>query len=834
MKKLAILQTASVVALATFAQAQPVAAQGLLDEILVTATRREENVQDVPLAVTAYSGDLLEASGIRDIRGLISVSPSLYLAATQSEAAGANARIRGVGTVGDNPGLESSVGVFIDGVYRSRNSTALGELGEIQSVEVLRGPQGTLFGRNVSSGALSINSKLPEYEFGAVGEFTYGNFDYIRGSAALTGPIIEDTLAARAYVAYEKRDGFLDDLNSDRDFNDRDRIFARGQLLYEPTDALSARLIFDYSDRDETCCAAATIEENTSVAAVNAVAAFFRPDVAVGQVSPPDPFAYEATVTPGRGYQQDVEDWGVSGEINYELDFGTLTSITAYREFDARRSQDIDYTGIDIAFRPEDGFLNTFETFTQELRLNGVFGDLDWLIGAFYTNEDITLEDRITLGEDYETFLNFIGDGLFPGSLGAGLDLDDITAPFGGVDYALVGEDDRFTQSSESIAVFTHNIWSITDRFDATVGLRFTHEEKEQTGSLSSNNAACGTLVAAAAGPLGAFDTLDGVAGVSDNEATLAGLACPANILADTPLTAAVGIAPLNTDFAQSRTENEVTGTVKLSYKVTDDALTYVSYARGYKAGGFNLDRGGLNNAVFGILDPTTAPDPSNLEFGEETVDAFELGLKTSWFDGTLNANLALFHSQFDDYQLNTFNGLNFVVENIEEVKSSGVEFDLLSSPIDGLVLQGGVTYADTRFGDDITSTIVSSNGRGIAGRRLPLAPLWVGTASITYGAPLPGLPLRGFGHVDLRYDSGSNTGSDLDPEKIQEEFVLVNARLGVATLDETWELEVWSRNIFDEEYIQVGFDQFAQLNNSFGAFLGDPRTFGVTLRATY
>ncbi|MEL7029409.1 MAG: TonB-dependent receptor, partial [Pseudomonadota bacterium] len=664
-------------------------------------------VQDVPLAVTAYSGELLEASGIRDIRGLISVSPSLYLAATQSEAAGANARIRGVGTVGDNPGLESSVGVFIDGVYRSRNSIALSELGEISNVEVLRGPQGTLFGRNVSAGAISVNTKAPEYEFGATGEFTYGNFDYIRGSASLTGPIIEDTLAARAHVVYETRDGFIEDLNSDRDFNDRDRLFIRGQLLYEPTDLLTAKLSFDYSDREETCCAAVALDDDTSVAAVNAVAAFFRPDVAVGQVTPPDPFAFEATVTPDRGYAQDVEDWGVSGQIDYDFGFATLTSITAYREFDLSRSQDIDYAGIDIAFRPEDGQLNTFETFTQELRLNGQFGDLDWLVGAFYSNEDITLEDRITLGDDFESFLNFVAAGfaapggpLAGGPFALGATFDDITAGFGGVNFANTGEDDRFTQSSESIAIFTHNIWSVTDRMKATVGLRFTHEEKDQTGSLTSDATACGAIVAAAAGPLGDFSTLDGIPGVSGAEQSLAGLACPANILADTPLTAAVGIAPLNQDFAQSRTEDEVTGTVKLSYNVTDDALAYASYSRGYKAGGFNLDRGGLNNAIVGVLDPSLAPDPSDLEFGEETVDAFEIGFKTTWFDGMANVNVAIFHSEFDDYQLNTFNGLNFVVENIEEVKSTGVELDVLSAPIEGLLLQGGVTYADTRFGE--------------------------------------------------------------------------------------------------------------------------------------
>ena len=211
--------------------------------IIVTAQGRSQLLSDVPVAISAVSAETLQNSGANDIRQLNQLAPSLLVSSTGSEANG-SARIRGIGTVGDNPGLESSVPVFIDGVYRSRSGIGLNELGEIDRIEVQRGPQGTLGGRNSSAGLISIYSKKPDFQFGATGEITYGNYDYWRLGGSVTGPI-SDTLAARLDGVWVKRDGFLHDVNNDRDINNRDRYFLRGQLLFEPTDALSVRLIAD-------------------------------------------------------------------------------------------------------------------------------------------------------------------------------------------------------------------------------------------------------------------------------------------------------------------------------------------------------------------------------------------------------------------------------------------------------------------------------------------------------------------------------------------------------------------------------------------------------------
>jgi iron complex outermembrane receptor protein len=225
-----------------------------VEEIIVTATRREQALSDVPMAISAVGAQTLRNSGATDVRALSQLNPSLLVSSTGSES-NTSARIRGVGTVGDNAGLESSVAIFIDGVYRSRTGVGMNELGEIERVEVLRGPQGTLFGRNASAGLLHIITKKPEFDPHAYGFVTVGDYRYRRLEGGVTGPITQ-TLAGKIEGVLEKRDGFYTDVNTGADINNRNRYFVRGQLLWEPTDTFSARLIGDYSRRGESCCGA--------------------------------------------------------------------------------------------------------------------------------------------------------------------------------------------------------------------------------------------------------------------------------------------------------------------------------------------------------------------------------------------------------------------------------------------------------------------------------------------------------------------------------------------------------------------------------------------------
>jgi iron complex outermembrane recepter protein len=370
MKKAYWLLSAGAFAIATPAYAQdetqttpsPVeegATQRTDPDIIVTAQGRQQILQDVPLAVSAVSSESLQNSGASDIRQLNQLAPSLLVSSTGTEANG-SARIRGIGTVGDNPGLESSVAVFIDGVYRSRSGIGLNELGEVERVEVLRGPQGTLFGRNASAGLIHVITRRPEFTFGGYGEISYGNYDYLRAAGAVTGPI-SDTLAFRLDGVYSRRDGFYYDPANDVDINNRDRLFLRGQLLFEPNDALSVRLIGDFTTRDERCCAAVYVSPSMNPfidglvdPAQNNIVRVLR-DMGQNLSAFNHHFDRTVSVTPGRGYGGETDDWGLSMEVNWDFGGATLTSITAYRDYKSSQGGDLDYGTVDILYRADDG-----------------------------------------------------------------------------------------------------------------------------------------------------------------------------------------------------------------------------------------------------------------------------------------------------------------------------------------------------------------------------------------------------------------------------------------------------------------------------------------------
>ena len=341
--------------------------------IIVRAQGRDQALSDVPVAVSAVSGEMLEKSGVSDIRDLNQVAPSLLVSSTGNEANG-SARIRGIGTVGDNPGLESSVAVFVDGVYRSRSGNALSELGPLDRVEILRGPQGTLGGRNSSAGLINIYTAPPEFEFSGYGAFTYGNYDAIKVEGGINAPL-GDTVAARIDGVYFERDGFYNDVVNDVRINDRDRYLVRGQLLFEPTSDLSIRLVGDYSKKDEACCAATFVQpEFAPLARVSpGLDSFARPNGGPALTSTDNPivpillglgqdpraltqstFNRDIYVTPGRTYQGETEDWGISGEVNWDFGDVTLTSITGYRQYSNTQASDTDYTQVDLLYRAPD------------------------------------------------------------------------------------------------------------------------------------------------------------------------------------------------------------------------------------------------------------------------------------------------------------------------------------------------------------------------------------------------------------------------------------------------------------------------------------------------
>ncbi|MEX1034082.1 MAG: TonB-dependent receptor, partial [Cellvibrionaceae bacterium] len=553
--------------------------QRVIEEIVVTATQRERSVQDIPISVNLLSSEELEMAGVTDVEGLNQVAPTFYMTSTTSETIGTTARIRGVGTQGNNPGLESAVGIFIDGVYRNRTAVGFTDLGRIERIEVLRGPQGTLFGRNTSAGLVHVITQRPAFNesLGYI-DLSAGNYNFFRVNGGYsTGT---EDIAAGIDFTYTERDGFFeDDVLTGDEFNTRDRYGVRGQILFEPTDELNVRLIADYAERDEQCCAAVYTEKGARTSfAIEAL------DPTVQLTSDPsDPFERETYTTPGRDYQTDVEEYGVSGQVDWSLGDIQLTSITAYRDWEAMNAGDLDYSGGDILYRDTQDFVQQFQTFTQEFRLNGQFNDgrIDWLVGVFYGDEELNLTAATKVGNDYQEFSENLF-GLFAGLAPAPISLG--FGPAGGD-----GANDNFTTETDSLAFFTHNTWTPMDALELTLGLRWTSEEKDLDASIATVGSSC-PIVLAAGGFAGDGSPMTTIVAPALDPAFYA-LYCLGGVLNST----------LDGNYTANRDEEDVSGTVAASYYITDQLMAFVSYANGYKSGGFNLDRSGLDpNTVLG------------------------------------------------------------------------------------------------------------------------------------------------------------------------------------------------------------------------------------------
>lgn len=877
-----------------YAQDNQASEDGTDSVIVVTAQGRDQVLAEVPIAISAVTGEMLEQSGTTDIRELNQLAPSLLVSSTGNEANG-SARIRGIGTVGDNAGLESSVAVFIDGVYRSRSGNALSELGPIDRIEILRGPQGTLGGRNSTAGLINIYTAPPEFDLSGYGAFTYGNYDATRFEAGINVPL-SDSLATRVDGVYFSRDGFYNDVTNGTEVNDRDRFLIRAQALFDPGVDVSFRLIFDYSNKDEACCAATFVQPEFAPLAVvtPTLDQYATPQVgspALTSTSNPiinvllglgqDPRALSQSTfdrdiypTLGRSYAGETEDYGISGELNWDIGNISLTSITGYREYSNFQGSDTDYTTVDLLYRApnEFGGAREFETFTQEIRLNGTLFDdrLDWLVGFYYANENLTARDNLRFGTQYGTFANCrialainpalvnpaadncLGQGVLAlqaANGGAGAFGAATPAIIAGINNLAQVRDlgstgDVYAQSSDNFAIFTHNIFALTDTIDLTVGLRYTTENKDFSATFSNDN----TLCPANRQLLSPFLQVPSLAGLAGG---LIALSCQGNSTSELD----------GRSIADSRDEDELTGTAVLSWQPSDDLLLYASYSRGYKAGGFNLDRSALSNPLF--LN-ANALNVSALQFEEETVDAFEIGLKYS--TRPVSISVAAFRQEFSNFQLNTFNGSVFLVQNINAcgadlggadqdgsaatgacspddvqpgVVSQGLELETMFNPMRDLTLTFGLTYADTSYegnliGDDSGAPLDPAL-RLLPGDNLSNAPETTITGSISWTPELTSSGLSGLVFLNARSVSSYNTGSDLLFGKEQEGYITVNGRLGISGPDRAWSVELWANNLFDEDYTQVAFNTpFVAPQQTYSAFLAEPRTYGITVRAGF
>ena len=443
------------------------------NEIVVTATKREQTLQEVPVAVTVTTAETIERAQIRDLKDLQTVVPSLIVGQRQS-LGNTNFFIRGFGNGANNPGIEPSVGVFVDGVYRSRTASQITDLPDVQRIEVLRGPQSTLFGKNASAGVISISTKKPSFTFGGSADATLGNYNALVGKAYVTGPLSEN-LAASLAGGFNSRDGFFKDASTGDRTNERDRWFARGQLLFEGDSGLSVRVIGDYDKINENCCGVVNLQSGPTFGAVQALG---------GNTNDPnDPFS--RTVYNNFNSTNNIENYGLSGQVDFDLGPGTVTSITAWRKTNSLAVQDPDFTSADLVYPfLQDTGINTF---TQELRWAGeVAPGLNVLLGAFYLKDKVSQQENLLYGTQFRPYANI----LVQGATGGALNVPTLEGTFGTLEgdptkYINTffqpgqGFTNHFSLKSESISVFGQLDFEVASGLTLTLGGNYTDDSKK-------------------------------------------------------------------------------------------------------------------------------------------------------------------------------------------------------------------------------------------------------------------------------------------------------------------------------------------------------------------
>jgi len=814
-KSALLLTTATLSATMTMGIAQDAQAQAVEDEIIVTATRRAESIQDVPIAVTAILPEDLEKQGVVNITNLSSVAPSFAVSNAQIASGSVVLRIRGVGTTSNNIGFESAVGIFVDGAYQSRPGVALGEFVDVERVEVLRGPQGTLFGRNTSAGALNITNVRPNLdEFEGFVNATYGNHDHKSVQGAVNIPLAEGKVAARLTGALRNRDGYVDVQNAAGDkigeSNATDQYYLRAQIGFEGEENWKGRIVVDHSNSDNVCCSALEVLQSPveaggvfGLVGLGARGGMSAPNVAT---SASDLESAQAAVddriaSSGQVPNPSSEQIGIVAEVEYALgDAADVIYIGSYREYEALEEYDSAFSGLDL-FNVLEGSELGINTMTHELRLQGDAMDnrLSWLVGGYYSTEEIEQNTKFGLGTDYSSFVDAL---LFAGTGGA----------------SGARTTNRYTQDSESFSIFTHNIFDVTDALSLTVGLRYSDESKD--GSFSQPLASYDSCTNQLAGFNGAFPPAP--AALNGN---LVVLGCfPFLAPADLPLSA---VLPLPRSFNDTFNDDELIYTGKIGYEINPDISTYASFTHGYKSGGFNLD----STAAIGGADP---------RFESEIVDAYELGMKSKFLDNMVTLNVAAFLEKFENFQVLEFTGAQFSTFNVPKAETKGVEIETVIRPTDNLTVNGGLTLLEAAYPDDCAGTQTVANVTALCGNTLTNAPKTVGIIGATYEGDL-GNNFTFFLNGSARYESDRRTSTQAQnivtgvdvPFDIQEANTKINLRAGIGGDDGGWSLEAWATNVTNEITRGVTFNTTLR-GGSRSAFVQDPRFYGITARKNF
>ncbi|MEN2749589.1 TonB-dependent receptor [Sphingomonas sp. T9W2] len=774
-------------------------------EIVVTARRRVETVQSVPIAISVIGGTTLADTGAYNVNRLTQLQPTLQFYSTNPRNSAANIRGLGAPFGLTNDGIEQGVGIYVDGVYYSRIASATFDFTDTERIEILRGPQGTLYGKNTTAGAINITTRKPSFTPEARVELTTGNYDFIQAKASASGPLVDGKLAARISASVTSRRGTIRNTVLGGYANAQDNQSVRGQLLWTPAPNLDVTLYGDYGHQNPDCCAQIYVRTGTTQRPLNrqyaALAAAFG-------YAPPSTNAFDRLTdldTPLRARQ---ELGGVSLVGNLDLGGATVTSVSAWRFWDWDPSNDRDFTGLPITTVSANP--SQQRQWSQELRVasNGK-RPVDYVAGLFYFHQTIDTQGLQVQGPAASRFLLNPGN-VAPGSAGCATATTAACNP-----AVLNGLTARNTIgfSNTSAAVFGKATWHITDALSIAPGVRVNYDKK--TGSYVS-------VVTTGSGSTTLTNDQRGV------------------------------LAPQS--YRPDFDDWNVSGDVTLAYDVARDVHAYATYARSYKSGGINLS--GLP------LDGSNNPILAAAQVKPEQVNHYELGVKTQWLDRRITANLAAFWTDISDYQATVTNGqlgvLRGYLANADQVRTRGVELDTAFRPTERLNLYANAAYTDAKYVrfTDAPCPPELSGGRAPAAGETPSAPGTPGgispNACDVSGQRLPGISKWAFsygaeyalpariggedGNAYLGFDGSYRSRFSSNPSPSAYTYIdgyaLTNFRLGYRA-DAGWNAFLWLRNAFDQNYYELLATQSGNTGLIVGQ-PGDPRTYGVTISASF
>ena len=755
-------------------------AQAQLEEVIVTAQKRVQSLQDVPMAVSALSGSDLNDAGVQTIEDLARLVPSLEVQSTTS-AASANFRIRRVGNLGNIPDFEPAVGVFLDGAFRARSNFGMGELIDVDRVEVLRGPQSTLYGKNVTGGVIAIYTAPPAEQFEWRGELSAGNMEGANDAArynfkgGISGPLT-DNVGGSLGISYAYHEELQDQAVSGADeANDLERYSVRGQLQWDPTDALTLRALLGTVQQDDNSSYSNDYFYDPEGYVANDVLPAFQAFDVSQVCSDNDPS--NRTGCNRLPIRSDLDANEATLLVNYSLDNGwILDSISSYDDYKFKGTQD------DVAqvMAPVLKYHDTQEgeAWQQELRLSSAGGEtIDWMGGLFYYHSDFDRGD----GGDRAIFLH---DTLSAEPIVGAINQAVLGAPFP-VPFATPGQLAYLDagQETDYYAVYGQLTWNFTEKFNVTAGARWQKEEKDAHILQSVNDPSPSIISLLLSPPEVSADKLD-------------------------------------------RDTDELTWSVTPQYFLSDDTMLFLTVAHGFKSGGFNTGFG------------TVAID--NREFDDEDIMHYEAGVKTDLLDGNLRLAASVFYTEYDDYQDAAFVGGQFTVGNAEKVELEGIELEGTALISDRLTADFAVSYANLEYDENTVGQCypgrapdspTDPSACDLSGEQPINAPEWKSHIGVTYEQPVSWGDA--YARVDWSWSDEYNTSFSADPRLVQDSYSWWGARIG--TRWNSFEFVLWGDNLSDEDVQTV--DAVANIyagDGSYQSFLMPPRSYGITLRANY